>query len=717
MSNLTGIMEQYFLQYASYVILDRAIPDIRDGLKPVQRRILATLFDTDDGKFTKVANVVGETMKLHPHGDASIGDALVTLANKNLFIDKQGNFGNPITGDNAAAPRYIECRLNDLAKKTLFNKELTEFVPSYDGRKQEPVYLPAKLPLVLLLGVDGIAVGMATHILPHNLIELLKAQIAYLQGESFKLAPDFFTGGLVDVSEYNDGLGSVRVRARINKKDDKTIVITEIPYSTTTESLIESIEKQAQSGKIKISSIDDFTAKHVNIEISLPRGVHGDEVIQQLYAYTDCEKTLPSSITVIKDAQPVVLSIKEVISYLTEQLREQIRKELEIEKGHLLDKQHWLTLEQIFIENRVYKRIEEAKTEAEVRRQVETGMNEFAHLFIRPLRAEDVDKLLELQIRRISRYDMEKNRRDLENIVRALKDVERKLANLTGTTIQYIEDLIKTYKSAFPRKTEVAAFTKVDPRKVARATLKVSYDPDKGLFGSSVKGPLFNMTLSEYDKVIIIHKNGVYTISAPTDKAFIGTDIFQIERFEPEGGLYYTVVYKDLNKMYYAKRIRIKSFVTAKEYNLIKDQLGTIELILPGNARGTLHMKLVLQSKRQRITRLVTDLLTIPEVSPAARGARLCAKPLSKITYEPLKDGKVAAANNTPPADNTLPQADSPSPTENSQPAQESETKEELPSEESEPEEVVLPEIVPEYSQTSLFDDEEEVQNEEQDKV
>jgi topoisomerase-4 subunit A len=408
MAQLETLMRRNFVDYASYAILDRAIPDLRDGLKPVQRRILHTLFEMHDGRYHKVANVIGETMKLHPHGDASIGDALVVLASKGFFIDRQGNFGNLLTGHPAAAPRYIECRLTPLALENLFNEALTEFAPSYDGRNKEPLCLPSKLPVVLMQGIEGIAVGMATKILPHNLVELWRAQIDLLRGESIEIQPDFPQGGIADVSAYDDGRGKVEIRARIAKRGDKRVVISEVPYGTTTESLIASIEAAVQKGRVKVASIDDFTTDRVEIELALPRGVTAAEVIPQLYAYTDCSVSVSSNVVVIVDRRPVQMTVSEALQALTEQLRERIRAELEWERGQLVDRQHWLTLEQIFVEQRVYKRIEDATTEEAVRDEVLTGMAAFEELFVRPLVDEDVKRLLELRIRRISAYDIER---------------------------------------------------------------------------------------------------------------------------------------------------------------------------------------------------------------------------------------------------------------------------------------------------------------------
>ena len=398
---LHKLFDENFMEYTSYVIKERAIPDISDGLKPVQRRILQTLYNMDDGRFQKVANVVGETMKLHPHGDASIFAALVNLANKDLLIERQGNFGNIYTGDQASAARYIECRLTPLAKETLFNRDLTEYEPSYDGRMQEPITLPAKIPLLLLLGAEGIAVGMATKIMPHNFCELLRAQKKILNGKSFKLYPDFQQGGLLDVSAYNNGNGRLKCRAKIIEKNEKTIVIEEIPYSTTTSSIIDSIEKADKRGKIKIQSINDYTAEKVEIEIRLARGIYDKDTIKALYAFTDCEVPISPNLTVIKDNHPVNISVEEVLQYNTEKLVNDLEKELQIELGRLQDKLHARTLEQIFIEERIYKKIEECKTHKAITTTLEKSLAAFKDKLIKPVSQDDIERLLEIRIKRI----------------------------------------------------------------------------------------------------------------------------------------------------------------------------------------------------------------------------------------------------------------------------------------------------------------------------
>ncbi|MDJ0766474.1 MAG: DNA topoisomerase IV subunit A [Myxococcota bacterium] len=655
MTRLEPLMERNFLEYASYVIMDRAIPDVRDGLKPVQRRILATLQAMDDGKFHKVANVIGETMKLHPHGDASIGDALVVLANKEYFIEKQGNFGNAVTGHAPAAARYIECRLTGLARETLFSKPLTTYQASYDGRKQEPVFLPAKLPVILLLGTEGIAVGMSTRILPYNLKELLEAQIKLLRHQSVHLVPDFPTGGLVDISEYDDGRGKVKVRARIEKADDKTIVIREIPYSTTTESLIASVEAAAQKGKVKIGAINDFTTDKVEIEIDLPRGTYADEVIPQLYAYTDCEVSISSNMVMIQDRHPIEMSATEALRLLSDQLRDQISAELEFELGQLQDKKHWLTLERVFIECGVYKRIEKASSKEEVVIEVYEGLKPYFNLLDRAIGDEDVAKLVEIPIRRISLYDIEKNLRDIEDVEISIAKVEAKLRRLTQTTIAYLKDLIKKYGPAFPRRTEAKVFKSVNVREVARQNIKVSYDPKTGFFGTEVKGDKHQFTVSEYDRFLVISKDGSFKVLGAEAKTLIPGKMLHLDLFDQENGEVFTVLYRDKAKIAYAKQIHIKKFIRDREYYIIKDKAGSIDYLLKGSVGGTVELSLV-PAKRQRVKQVVFDLDELEPVGISARGKRMALKPVAKMKLKKAQEtpdqNKKPRPVETPSADN-----------------------------------------------------------------
>ncbi len=630
-------MQRNFLEYASYSILDRAIPDLRDGCKPVQRRILHTLFEMNDGHFHKVANVIGETMKLHPHGDASIGDALVVLANKEYFIERQGNFGNPITGHPSAAPRYIECRLTPLALDTLFHPDLTEFVDSYDGRNVEPAFLPSKLPVVLLIGVEGIAVGMATRILPNNFHELLRAQIDLLEGRKVEIFPDFASGGQMDVSEYDGGRGKVKLRARVEPRGEKKVVITEIPPTTTTESLIASIESAAQKNRVKIGAIQDFTTDAVEIELSLPRGVYADEVIPQLWAYTDCEVSLNSSLLVIRDRVPVELTVVEGLRLLTEQLREQIRAELQLELEKLQDREHWLTLEQIFIEERVYKKIERARTEAKVRSAVRKGMEQFADDFVRPLEDSDVNRLLEIRIRRISAYDIEKHQSSAQEVATGLKQVRSKLRNLKKTTVRWLQEILDKYAGAYPRRTRIAAFEEVDKKAVASANLKLSYDAKSGFFGTDVRGKEFAMSVTEFDRILAISSDGSYRILAPPAKLLLPRKLLYCALFDPEVGADFSIVYRDAQKHVFGKRVHIERFITDKEYRLFKDPKGKIDLLLPDDEPlGLLEMSFV-PMKRQRLRAARFDLGELEFAGLTARGARLAPRPVAKLKHTLLR--------------------------------------------------------------------------------
>ncbi|MCX8039676.1 MAG: DNA topoisomerase IV subunit A [Planctomycetota bacterium] len=638
MTALEPLMRRNFLEYASYVVVDRAIPDLRDGCKPVQRRLLHTLWEMDDGKFIKVANVIGETMKLHPHGDASIGEALVVLANKGrcpsdpdlgYFIERQGNFGNLLTGDAAAAPRYIECRLTELARETLFNPALTRMVPSYDGRKEEPEALPAKLPVALLLGTEGIAVGMATSILPHNLAELLKAQIAVLRGERFRLYPDFPQGGIMDASEYDDGRGRVRVRARIEAEGDKRVVIREIPPTTTVDTLIASIEEAAEKGKVKISEIVDRTAAEVEIVLSLPRGVHADEVIPQLYAYTLCEVSVASNIVVIRDDKPAEMTASEVLRACTERLVALTRAELEHQRRELEARRHALTLERIFIERRVYKRIEEEKTAEAVRAAVRSGLEPYRREFVRELTEDDIARLLEIPIKRISAYDIAQNRRQLAEVEDGIRAIDGKLADLTGTCIAWLERMLDKYGKLFPRRTKIKGFEAIDKKAVANANLRVGYDPESGFLGTAVKGGERELKVSEYDKLIAITQDGVYRIMSPPEKTLIEGKLVHLDRFDDEQGLTLTLIYRDEERRPWGKVTTISSYIKDKEYELIKGRAGRIEWL--GVGRGgiaTLHFA---PAKGQRIHELVVDLATLEPCGVAARGSKLADKPVQRV--------------------------------------------------------------------------------------
>jgi len=521
---LKRLMEENFLQYASYVIRDRAIPDIDDGLKPVQRRILFSLHENDDGKLIKVANIVGYCMQFHPHGDASIGEALVTLANRQYLIERQGNFGNIITGDPPAAARYIECRLTELARTELFNEELTEFVPTYDGRKQEPVTLPAKVPLLLMLGAEGIAVGLATRILPHNFVELIEAQIAILGKKPFRILPDFPQGGLMDAEAYDEGRGHVLVRARIEIRDEHTLVIRELPFGATTDSLMSSIEDAARKGKVKIKSINDFTAGEAEIEIQLPPEQDLDRAVETLYAFTQCQTQISSRIVVIRDNRPVEMDVPEILRHNSARLVEILRRELVHKRRRLTEELHGQTLVRIFVENRIYKKIEDCESAEAVQQAVQDGIQPFRAQLQRDLTLQDVERLLGIPIRRISLFDMEKNRKDIERLRAELGEAEQELAALVPYAVRYLRGLLRKYGADFPRRTQLAQFGEISERELTANELAVSYDREKGYIGHKIAGePL--LFCSPLDRLLLIWQDGRCRIVAPPEKLFVDTSL------------------------------------------------------------------------------------------------------------------------------------------------------------------------------------------------
>ena len=553
-----------FLDYASYVIRDRAIPNLADGLKPVQRRILWALHEKDDGRFIKVANVVGHAMQYHPHGDASISDAIVVLANKRYLIDRQGNYGNIFTGDPAAASRYIECRLTELARTELFNDQITDFVASYDGRNKEPVSLPCKLPLLLMLGTEGIAVGMSSRILPHNFPELLEAQIAILKKQPFKCLPDFQTGGLMDAREYKDGAGQIKVRAKIKVKDESTVVIKEIPPTTTTDSLIGSIEDASRKGKIKIKSIHDFTSEEVEIEVRAHTGVSSDQLVDALYAFTDCEVTIASRIVVIKNNRPVELTVSEVLRENTDQIVQILKRELELRESKLQDELHFRTLERIFIEERIYKKIEQCKTNEAVMAAVYEGFKPFRKELVRDLVDADIERLLQVRIRRISLFDINKHREEMEKVKAELAETRKNLKNLIKYVIGHIEALLAKYGPLYPRLTKSSRYDEVDAKEVAFKAFKVAYDRESGYVGYKVPGEEFKLDCTKFDRLLLLFRDGHYQVVELQEKLFVGPDVLYCGL--PDRDRIYTLAYTNreatflkrftfggtiLNKMYF----------------------------------------------------------------------------------------------------------------------------------------------------------------------
>ena len=575
MSNAKDLFKQNFIEYASYVIKDRAIPDIEDGLKPVQRRILHTLMEIDDGRFNKVANVVGSTMHYHPHGDASIYTALVNLANCDLFIEKQGNFGNFMTGDGAAAARYIECRLLPFAKKVLYNPEITNYVESYDGRRKEPVTFPAKIPVVIIQGTEGIAVGMSTKILPHNALEVIDAQIAAIKGEEFHLYPDFPGGGIMDVSDYQDGLGSVAIRAKLDTSNAKKIVIEELPYGVDSESMIHSIEDAIKKGRLKIQSVSDYTADKVNIEIYLAKGTYTKDIVDALYAYTLCEQKISVNCLVIKDKLPHVCTISDVIKYHANHIIDVSKAELEVERGHLYDKLHARTLERIFVEERIYKRIEQKRTQEAVFNAVKTGFEPYADQLVREVSDDDVDRLLKIPIRRISLFDIEKNEQEIDEINSNIKQVEYNLAHLAEYSINVLTDIKGCVNEVLKtRKTQISDFNIIDVKEVAKRDLDLKYDALTGYLGTNVKTGNLICKVSEYDKILVIQKNGTYYCTNVADKAFVGKDIAYCNLADKQtlDSLVFTVIYQDKKtKITYIKRCKLSGFIMNKPYELLPE--------------------------------------------------------------------------------------------------------------------------------------------------
>ena len=555
------LMDQNFLQYAAYVIRDRAIPDLDDGLKPVQRRILFSLHKNDDGKFIKVANIVGYCMQFHPHGDASIGEALVALANRRYFIERQGNFGNLLTGDPPAAARYIECRLTDLARNEIFNDDLTEFVPTYDGRREEPVTLPAKIPLLLMLGAEGIAVGISTRILPHNFAELLEAQIAILSKKPFSVLPDFAQGGLMDARAYDNGRGYVLVRAHIEKKDERTLVIREIPVGTTTDSLTSSIEDAARKGKIKIKSIDDFTAERAEIELHLPPEQDLDRAIETLYAFTQCQVQIASRIVVIRNNKPVEMDVSAILRYNTSRMVGILRRELQRKRRRLIEEMHHKTLVRLFVENRIYKSIESCDSATAMQDAVLEGLAPFRAEVQQDVTREDVDGLLAIAIRRISLLDLEKNRREIESLRSELEVVERNLAEIVLFAIRYLRGILRQYGADYPRHTRLATFGEISERELTANELTIHYDREKGYIGYKIAGePL--ISCSPLDRILLVWKDGRCKVVAPPEKLFVDTTLIYSEILDRDRVM--TAVY-ELDLFTYYKKFTVGGLITNRE--------------------------------------------------------------------------------------------------------------------------------------------------------
>ena len=639
MAYVKNLFDSNFIQYASYVIRDRAIPELVDGLKPVQRRILHTLLEADDGKFHKVANVVGQCMKYHPHGDASIYSALVVLANKDLLVDRQGNFGNLYTGDSASAARYIECRLRPIARDILYNPKITDYVPSYDGRNKEPVMFRAKLPLVLILGAEGIAVGMSTKILPHNIREVIEAEKKCLRGEKFTLYPDFQTGGLIDVSDYQDGLGKIVTRAKMDLSDEKKITITELPFGSTTESLMDSIEKAAKNNKVRIASINDYTAESVNIEIKLPRGVYAADVVDALYAYTECEQTIYCNLLVIRNNMPVQITVTDVIKFHAKQLVGVLKDELTVERAEQFEKLHLRTLERIFIEERIYKNIEQMKTQETVVAAVKKGFVPFKKELLRPITDDDVDHLLKIPIRRISLYDINKNRQEVEAAKNRIKEIDKLLKHLAAYAISWLDGLLaKLDGERTQRLTTIADIEKVDVKEIVKRDIPLKYDGTSGYLGTGVSGGVEVLKITPYDRVLFVRRSGIFSVTDSPQKVFVGPGMFWCGLADKESlsKVLFTVIYRDPGTKYvFVKRCRVEGYIMNRDYFFAPDGKEVLHVDTRKNFTFTLHY-----AKKARLKKLDENFKAsaFPTKGLKAQGTRAAPKEVESIDVEPPKE-------------------------------------------------------------------------------
>ena len=637
--HLSGMYQNWFLDYASYVILERAVPHLGDGLKPVQRRILHSMKRMDDGRYNKVANIVGHTMQFHPHGDASIGDALVQLGQKDLLIDTQGNWGNILTGSSAAAPRYIEARLSKFALDTVFNPKTTEWKMSYDGRNKEPITLPVKFPLLLAQGAEGIAVGLSSKILPHNFCEICDAAISYLHQQPFTLYPDFPTSGSIDVSKYNDGQrgGVVKVRAKIEKIDQKTLVIREIPFSKTSETLQDSIVKAIEKGKIKARKVEDLTAAEVEIQIHLAPGVSSDKTIDALYAFTDCEVSISPNCCVIEDNKPQFLTVSDVLRHSVDRTKDLIRQELEIRKGELLEQLHFQSLERIFIEERIYKdkKFEQAPNVDAVCEHIDERLTPYYPQFIREVTKDDILKLLEIKMQRILKFNKDKADELMARLKAEIEDIDRDLANLTEVTANWFQFLKDKYGKDHPRLTEIRNFDTIDSAKVAEANQKLYINRNDGFIGTGLKKDEFVCNCSDLDDVIIFYKDGKYKIVRVADKLFVGKNILYVNVFKKnDQRTIYNVVYRDGKKgACYIKRFNVTSMTRDKEYDLTQGTDGSRVMYFTANPNGEAEVIKVTLDPSQNIKRvfLIKDFSDIIIKGRASKGNLLTKYQVTRI--------------------------------------------------------------------------------------
>lgn len=611
--HLSGMYQNWFLDYASYVILERAVPDIYDGLKPVQRRILHSMKRLDDGRYNKVANIVGHTMQFHPHGDASIGDALVQLGQKDLLIDCQGNWGNILTGDGAAAPRYIEARLSKFALDTVFNPKTTEWKLSYDGRNKEPVTLPVKFPLLLAQGVEGIAVGLNSRILPHNFNELLDACVAHLRGEDFKLFPDFQTGGSIDVSRYNDGErgGVVKIRSKISKLDNRTLVISEIPYGSNTAKLIESIIKAGEKGKIKIRKVDDNTSAEVEILVHLQAGASSDKTIDALYAFTDCEISISPNCCVIHDKKPRFMGVSEMLKISCDHTLQLLKLELEIQKGELLEQLFFVSLEKLFIENRIYKdrEFEESASQDDAIAHIDKRLDPFKKDLVRPVQREDILRLLEIKMMRITRFDADKANDTLLDLRKKIAATEENLLHIVDYTIAWYEGLKAKYGKNFLRRTEIRNFETIVATKVVEANEKLYVNYEEGFIGTSLKKDEFVCNCSDIDDVIVFFKDGRYKIVRVAEKLFVGTNILFLNVFKKNDKrtIYNTVYRHGKTGPYYIKRFAVNGITRDKEYDITQGAPYSKVVYFTANPNAEAEVIRLTLKPKPRLNKLVLE--------------------------------------------------------------------------------------------------------------
>lgn len=641
-SHLSGMYQNWFLDYASYVILERAVPHVGDGLKPVQRRILHSMKRMDDGRYNKVANIIGHTMQFHPHGDASIGDALVQLGQKDILIDCQGNWGNILTGDGAAAPRYIEARLSKFAVEVAFNNKTTEWKPSYDGRNKEPITLPIKFPLLLAQGVEGIAVGLASKILPHNFNELCDASIAHLNNEEFTLYPDFQTGGFIDVSRYNDGErgGSVKVRAKISKLDNKTLVITDIPYGRTTTSLVESILKANDKGKIKIRKVDDITARNVEIQIHLAAGVSSDKTIDALYAFTDCEISISPNCCIIEDNKPHFLTVSDVLRHSTDHTLSLLRQELEIQKSELQESLHFASLEKIFIEERIYKdkEFENASSMDEAIEHINKRLIPFTKLFIREVTREDILKLMEIKMGRILKFNSDKAEELIAKYKEEIEEIDHNLNNIVDFTISWFAMLKDKYGKNYPRMTEIRSFDTIEATKVVEANEKLYINREEGFIGTSLKKDEFICNCSDIDDIIIFFKDGKYKVTKVSDKMFVGKNVLYVNVFKKnDKRTIYNAIYRHGKVApYYVKRFAVTGVTRDKEYDITQGEDGSRIVYFSANPNGEAEtVRVLLKPKaRQKVQLFEKDFSEIAIKGRQSMGNLLTKAEVHKITLK-----------------------------------------------------------------------------------